>query len=451
MALPPRRTPPEAPTAAHTAGDMPRRTLLQGGLGAAAWAATASWSAGHAATASLPLAGMNLSGLGSNSFVENAKIGTHYRDITEQHIAAAGDCPLFRLPTTAQRFSTGQGMPLNETYVKQVGAVLDRLAAQGKRAILELHDYMRLPTRVAARQGFRIQNGQLLGPDGRAVADPSADAVWNGTYAKGAFEYVGYFDGSDQLLKLYEYRVIGTRGCKLYTEDGLPDLWLRLVQRFRDHPAIFGWGLMNEPYTGGLKNADGSAFDMRGLWQRTATRTAARIFDYDRKHFVFICGNEFATAREWKKYSDALATIPDPYGLIVYEAHNYLDDKGSGGGAWKNPQETVAPDTGEKMVEQFVQWLQDNGKRGFLGEHGYPAGNASAEAATRRMLQLLQRNHIPSTQWCFGPGWPAGDSLGMSYDLDMDTVAVKGNIAAVKPFFKERLATYQPPLRSTGT
>ena len=218
MATPPRRARPHDPITAPTAGDLPRRTLLQGGLGAAAWAATASWSAGHAATASLPLAGMNLSGLCSNSFVENARIGTHYRDITEQHIAAAGDCPLFRLPTTAQRFSTGQGMPLNDTYVKQVGTVLDRLAAQGKRAILELHDYMRLPTRVAARQGFRIQNGQLVGPDGRAVGDPAADAVWNGTYSKGAFEYVGYFDGTDQLLKLYEYRVIGTRGWSFLSD-----------------------------------------------------------------------------------------------------------------------------------------------------------------------------------------------------------------------------------------
>ncbi|WP_192883463.1 glycoside hydrolase family 5 protein [Paracidovorax avenae] len=447
MAIPPRRASRQAPSAS-SAADMPRRSVLQGGLGAAAWAATAGWSAGHAATASLPLAGMNLSGLGSNSFVENAQIGTHYRDISDKHIAAAGDCPLFRLPTTAQRFSTGQGLPLNATYVKEVSDVLDRLAAQGKRAILELHDYMRLPMRVAALQGYRIQGGQLVGPDGRAVPDPAAPSVWNGTYAKGNFEYVAYFDGRDQLLKLYEYRVIGTQGCKLYTEDGLPDLWLRLVQRFRDHPAIFGWGLMNEPYTGKETNANGSALDMRALWQRTATRTAARIFDYDRKHFVFICGNEFATAREWVKYSNDLATIPDPYGLIVYEAHNYLDSNGQGGGAWKNPQETVAPDTGEKMVANFLQWLQDNGKRGFLGEHGYPENNASAEVATRRMLQLLQRSNVPSTQWCFGPGWPDGDPLGMSRDTGTDTIAVKGNIAAVQPFFKERLATYLPPLRS---
>ncbi|AVS76392.1 transposase [Paracidovorax cattleyae] len=424
---------------------MPRRTLLQGGVGVA-WAAAAPWMAAHAAGATLPFAGMNLSGLGSNSFVENAAIGTHYRDITEQHIAAAGDCPLFRLPTTAQRFSTGQGLPLNEAYFQQVRTVLDRLAARGKQAIVELHDYLRLPTRVAALQGYRIQAGQLVGPDGRAVADPAADTVWQGSYRKGDFDYLAYFDGRDQLLKLYEYRVIGTRGCKLYTEDGLPDLWSRIVQRLRDHPAVFGWGLMNEPHTGKEKNADGTPFDMRAHWLRIATRAAARIFDFDRRHFVFICGNEYASARLWPKVSDGLSAIPDPHGLIVYEAHNYLDSGGKGGGAWLNPKERVAPDTGEKMVTPFVEWLKDNGKRGFLGEHGYPEGNASAEIATRRMLQLLQRNNVPSTQWCFGPGWPAGDPLGMSYDLDANTVAVKGNIAAVKPFFTVRLATYQAPL-----
>ncbi len=55
----------------------------------------------------LPLAGLNRSRPGSSSFVENARIGTHYRDINDQHIATASGCPLFRLPTTAQRFSMG--------------------------------------------------------------------------------------------------------------------------------------------------------------------------------------------------------------------------------------------------------------------------------------------------------------------------------------------------------
>ncbi len=425
--------------------DPGRRSVLRAGVGIAAGAAL--WGLGGQARAAgtLPFAGLNLSGLASNNFVDNALIDRHYRDISDQHIVAAGACPLFRLPTTAARFSTGQGMPLNATYCDQVEKVLGRLAQRGKVAILELHDYMRLPIKVASKSGYRRDGaGQLIGPDGRAVADPADQSVWNGTYRKGNFLYLAYFDPADNLLKLYEYRVIGTPGCTLYNAAGLPDLWSRIVQRFRSHPAIFGWGLMNEPYQGPERNADGSTLVMADHWLRTATATAARIFDFDRSHYVFVCGNEYASARRWKEASNNLDTIPDPYDRIVYEAHNYLDDEGRGGGAWANPNESVAPDTGIEMVKPFIDWLGHRGKRGFLGEHGYPAGNASAELATKRMLAHLQANNIPSTQWCFGPGWPDNDVLGMSRDVGMD-IQVKSNIAAVQPYFDARLSSYVPP------
>ncbi|WP_409350877.1 hypothetical protein [Xanthomonas axonopodis] len=70
---------------------------------ATGWASRAA-----AQSASLPFAGLNLSGLASNSYVENAEIGPHYRAITAQHVAAAGSCPLFRLQTTAARFTRGR-------------------------------------------------------------------------------------------------------------------------------------------------------------------------------------------------------------------------------------------------------------------------------------------------------------------------------------------------------
>ncbi|WP_241688309.1 glycoside hydrolase family 5 protein [Pseudoxanthomonas composti] len=428
-------------------GGLTRRSFVQGGAALGLLTATGLIGRASAQTKTLPLAGLNLSGLASNNYVENARIGTHYRDITEQHIAAAGACPLFRLPTTAQRFSTGQGGPLNPGYVKQVEDVLNRVAAAGKLAILELHDYMRLPHRVATKSGYRRDGaGRLVGPDGRLVTDPADDAIWQDTYRKGAFLYQGYFDGADDLLKLYEYRVIGTPGCKLYNDAGLPDLWARIVSRFRSHPAIFGWGLMNEPYQGPEKLADGRDLDMAAHWLKTATNTTARIFSRDTQHYVFICGNQFASARLWPELSDALGDIPDPYGRIVYEAHNYLDNDGTGGGAWKDRNEVVKPETGIWMTEPFVEWLRQRRKRGYLGEHGYPEGNQSAQEATRRMLAYLQENNVPSTQWCFGPGWPADDVLGMSRDIDAKSIQVKGNMAAVEPFFKARLADYIPPI-----
>lgn len=149
----PRRAPAASPhsTTPPVAGGITRRRVLQGAAGAAV-VATTGWPGRAAAQSpSLPFACLNLSGLASNSYVENAGIGTHYRAITAQHVAAAGNGPFFRLPTTAARFTRGQGAPLNESYCKQVQDALDNIAARGKRAIVELHDYMRLPQRVAAK------------------------------------------------------------------------------------------------------------------------------------------------------------------------------------------------------------------------------------------------------------------------------------------------------------
>ncbi|GAE51177.1 degenerated cellulase [Xanthomonas arboricola pv. pruni str. MAFF 311562] len=240
--------------------------MLQGAAGAVALAGLGWGGRAAAQSATLPFAGLNLSGLASNSYVENAEIGTHYRAITAQHVAAAGACPLFRLPTTAARFTRGQGLALNETYCSQVQDALDHIAARGKRAIVELHDYMRLPQRVAVKSGYRRDaSGTLVDARGNRIDDPAAAAVWADTYPLRNFGYQGYFDRRDGLLKLYEYRVIGTPGCTLYNASGLPDLWARIVNRFRQHPAVFGWGVMNEPYQ--ATSASPTAACCR--WQRT--------------------------------------------------------------------------------------------------------------------------------------------------------------------------------------
>ncbi|MBO9876086.1 cellulase family glycosylhydrolase [Xanthomonas sp. D-99] len=410
----PRRAPAAPPhsTTPPVAGGITRRRVLQGAAGAAV-VATTGWAGRAAAqSASLPFAGLNLSGLASNSYVENAEIGTHYRAITAQHVAAAGSCPLFRLPTTAARFTRGQGAPLNESYCKQVQDALDNIAARGNR-----------------------------------VGDLAAAELWADTYPLRNFNYVGYLDSRDQLLKLYEYRVIGTPGCTLYNDAGLPDLWARIVNRFKQHPAVFGWGVMNEPYQGAERNADGTVLSMAAHWQKTATACTKTIIDRDRNHFVFVCGNGYASARRWQDDSMDLFDIPDPYNRIVYEAHNYLDNNGSGGGNWIGPggrNEVIQPDTGINMVSPFIEALQQAGKRGYLGEHGYPAGNRSAEIATTRMLAHLQAYNIPSTQWCFGPGWPDDDVLGMSRDVGAD-IQAKANLAAVQAFFDVRLSSYIPP------
>jgi len=106
----------------------------------------------------------------------------------------------------------------------------------------------------------------------------------------------------------------------------------------------------------------------------------------------------------------------------------------TGGGNWANRKEEIPIDNFINMVRPLVEWGQRNGKQVYIGEHGYPEGNASAEAATIKGLQYLTDNKVPSTQWCAGPGWPAGDVLA----LDDDNGTFKTNVNAVKPFFDRK-------------
>lgn len=107
---------------------------------------------------------------------------------------------------------------MNESYCKQVQDALDNIAARDKRAIVELHDYMRLPQRVAAKSGYRRDaSGAVVDARGNRVGDLAAAEPWADTYPLRNVHDVGYLDSRDQLLKLYEYRVIGTPGARSTT------------------------------------------------------------------------------------------------------------------------------------------------------------------------------------------------------------------------------------------
>lgn len=398
--------------------------------------------------ATLPLVGMNISGMASNDYVENAELGTHYREPEDKHFIAT-PCELFRMPTSANRFSQGQGIAINEAYCLQVEKVLDRAASHGKKVILELHNYMRLPVKVQEKAGPYTFVSWYQVKDANGVVYNYRDQSFWSYQIKPGYGYAYHFDKRDGKCRLYEYRVIGVAGNpKLYNQYGMPDLWKRIVKRFMNHPAIFGWGIMNEPYSNGeIDPSTGQLIDMKALWHKTAYDVVESIWPIDKNHFVFVCGNEYASARNWPIVSDMLKDLPDPYGMLVYEAHNYLDNKGTGGGNWNTSagvNEIVDPNTGINMVTPFVDWLVANGKKGYLGEHGFPAGNLSAKQATDALLDHLIGKRIPSTQWCFGPGWPDDDQLGMCLDRNLNTVPLKDNCDAIMTRIGVKTEKYGP-------
>ncbi len=173
------------------------------------------------------------------------------------------------------------------------------------------------------------------------------------------------------------------------------ETWRKIAVAVSKHPALYGYGLMNEPYNTG-----------NNLWPQTAQAAGQAIRKVDPTKWIMIAGDRYSSAFHWQKYNTSLINDPwmrDPKNNLVYEAHQYLDSDYSG--TYRNTAETFAPNLGVERVKPWVEWLKANKLRGYLGEHGIPDFSPSAVVATDNLLAYLNANCIPSTYWAAGPRW----------------------------------------------
>lgn len=183
------------------------------------------------------------------------------------------------------------------------------------------------------------------------------------------------------------------------------ETWRKIAVEVSRHPALYGYGLMNEPYNTG-----------NNLWPETALAASQAIRKVDASKWIMIAGDRYSSAFFWQNVNTKLISDPwmrDPKNNLVYEAHQYLDSDHSG--TYTNRSETFAPNLGVERVKPWVEWLKANKLRGFLGEHGIPDFSPSSVVATDNLLAYLNANCIPSTYWAAGPRW--GDNH-MAVDVE---------------------------------
>ena len=181
------------------------------------------------------------------------------------------------------------------------------------------------------------------------------------------------------------------------------DSWRRITQKVANHPAVYGYGLMNEPHS------------TNGKWPEAALAASKAIREIDRTRWIYVAGDRWSSAYHWPSYNTRLASDPwmrDPKNNLVYEAHLYLDHDFSG--AYADRKAVYDPMTGVNRAKPFVEWLRQNKLRGFIGEHGAPDYSPSAIVATDNLLKYLGENCIPSTYWAAGPWW---DEYALSLDV----------------------------------
>ncbi|MFL5731214.1 MAG: Ig-like domain-containing protein [Cytophagaceae bacterium] len=194
----------------------------------------------------------------------------------------------------------------------------------------------------------------------------------------------------------YNNQVIGQPGSGV-TNAHFADLWTKLATRYANEPTVYAFDLMNEP-----SELGGAS------WFNSAQAAINGIRTVDNSHIIMVEGDFWSHADVWVQYNDNLKNLVDPANKIIYHAHQYFDSDGSGtysnntmAGNGKNVN------SGVNAVSPFVNWLNTNNKKGFIGEYGVPnnADVANWNQLMDNMLAYLSANCVGGTYWAGGPWW----------------------------------------------
>jgi len=213
--------------------------------------------------------------------------------------------------------------------------------------------------------------------------------------------------GMKVLLDLHDYakydgKLIGSPEVSM---AAFADVWKRLAEEFKDNPAVWGYGLMNEP-------------DRKADWPTAAQAAIDAIRTVDRKMQILVAVDE---QKEWPQ----LEKLRDPGANLRFEAHMYCDTNHSGkyNSAYdyeiNRPSAQVEPMVGVKRLEPFVNWLKARNLKGFIGEFSVPANldrDPQWLVVLDNVYEYLRKNEIPNTFWAAGTLWTPGRSYVIEPD-----------------------------------
>ena len=189
-----------------------------------------------------------------------------------------------------------------------------------------------------------------------------------------------------------QYAIIGSVNC---TVNHFCDVWKRLAVEFKGYTNIWGYDIMNEPYS----------MLSTTPWFNIAQACITAIREIDMQTPIVVCGDEYASASRWVRYSDNLKNLVDPYNNLIYQAHTYFDADASGNYNLSYAEDGATLDIGITRLTPFVDWIKQNGKRGFVGEYGVPDNDGRWLDVLDRALKFLSDNGINGTYWSAGPRW----------------------------------------------
>ena len=250
---------------------------------------------------------------------------------------------LIRYPFRWKRLQGTLGGPLNVTELQRMKDAADLCAANGQMMIIDMHDYF----------------------------------SWGHT--------------KETAIKIGE-----TRNGTTVTEAHFKDVWTRIANEFKNHSAIYAYGLMNEPATDGP------------TWASAAQEAVDGIRTVDSATWILIGGHGSNKAVKWpENYQDEI-NVTDPSDRIMYEAHVYFDSDSSGTTYGSSTPSTEVFLAG---AHHFINWLHATGNRGYIGEFNVPKDYGQEWLdGLELFMDVVISNGLSATYWAGGSAW-SSDNL----------------------------------------
>jgi endoglucanase len=234
---------------------------------------------------------------------------------------------------------------------------------------------------------------------------PILNGSLNARYLQHTREFLdnAHAQGMKVLIDLHNYAryrnvLIGSNDVPVSSFAGF---WKQLAAALKSHPAVFAWGLMNEPH------------HTNGTWPALAQAGVNAIRTEDGSRPIYVSGDNWSNSQTWPSYHPA-PFVSDPANRIVYEAHIYFDDNFSGKYVTPIGSTDVATRTTQRL-KPFLDWLQIHGQHGAIGETGVPMDDPRWLQALSRFLDMTD---VACTDWFM---W-AGGAWRPTYELNLEPI-----------------------------
>jgi aryl-phospho-beta-D-glucosidase BglC (GH1 family) len=203
--------------------------------------------------------------------------------------------------------------------------------------------------------------------------------------------------GMEVIVDLHNYGRYGGAviGSAALPTEAFADFWVKLAGELKDQGALRGYDIMNEPH--GMGGAS--------VWPTAAQAAVDAIRTVDTSTAIYVEGDGWANAHNWSTSSNANLHIQDPANNIVYEAHLYFDKDKSG--TYKNgyDQEGAYPNIGVDRAQSFLDWLDANDYKGFIGEFSVPDNDPRWLTVLENFLTEVEARGVDAAYWGAGPWW----------------------------------------------